>query len=170
MGDAANVLVGADGAVFGAPLGTTLPTDVDDALDVAFADLGFISDAGLVEGISTSTNKIKNWKGDTVRQVQTEHTLTYKFTMIETNEDTDDVYYGSAPSDGIKGEQGTRQSWVFDVFDGDETIRILVPDGQVTERGDVNYRNDQAIAYDVTVTAYPDDSNNKAYHFRTGGS
>lgn len=166
-GTAANVLVGADGGVSGAPLETDLPTTAEDVLDVAFADLGFISDDGLTEAIGRSTSKIKNWKGDTVREVMTEHTLTYTFTMIETNDDTEAAFYGGDPADGISATQGLRQSWVFDVFDGDITIRVVVPDGQVTDTGDVNYKNDQAIAYKVTVTAYPDTGGKKAYHYKT---
>jgi hypothetical protein len=50
--------------------------------------------------------------------------------------------------------------------DGDVDIRIVIPDGQVTERGDVTYANGEAIGYDVTVTAYPDDSGVKAYIYR----
>jgi hypothetical protein len=170
MGDAANVLVGADGGVNFAPSGTTIPTTVEGALDGAFTDLGFVSDDGLTEAIGTSTNQIKNWKGDTVREVQTEHTVTYKFVLIETNDDSEEVFYGDDPANGIEAVQGTRGRWVFDIFDGDIPIRVVVPDGQVTERGDVVYKNDQAIAYDITVTAYPDATNKKAYRYRGTGS
>lgn len=168
MGDAAEVLIGADGGVSFAPAATAIPSTVDEVLNVAFADLGFVSDAGTVEAIGTSSNKIKNWKGDTVREVQTEHTLTYKFVLIQTNADTEDVFYGGDPSAGIEGIQGTRGAWVIDVFDGDEQIRIAIPDGQVTARGDVSYKNDSAIAYEITITCYPDDTAKKAYKYRTG--
>lgn len=171
MGTAANVLVGTNGGAAYAVDGTTLPTTATEALNVAFADLGYISDDGLAEKIGRSTNPIKNWKGDTVRTVQTEHNVSYTFTMIETTDDTEAAYYGSDPSAGISAVQGQRGEWVFDVFDGDVSIRIVVPDGQVTETGDVAYKNDQAIAYQVTVECYPDGSGNKAYKYKDlGGS
>lgn len=170
MGDATKVLVGADGAVMFADAGATLPTGIDDVPDVAFTDLGFVSDAGLKESIGQSTQKIKNWKGDTVREVQTEHTLTYSFTLIETNDDAESAYYGTDPADGVTALQGTRGSWVFDIFDtgseGDTMIRVVVPDGQVTARGDVLYKNDSAVEYELTITAYPDSDDNKAYRYR----
>lgn len=169
MGTAANVLVGVNGGVAFAPTGSTLPETATDVLDAAFNDLGFISDDGLVEKLGTSTNPIKNWKGDTVRRVQTEHALSYKFTMIESTDDTEEAYYGTDPSLGISAVQGQRGCWVADVFDGDISIRIVIPDGQVTERGDVTYKNDEAIAYDITVECYPDEDGNKAYRLKDDG-
>jgi hypothetical protein len=52
--------------------------------------------------------------------------------------------------------------------DGSDLIRIVVPDGQVVERGDVVYKNDTPIGYQVTVTAYPDASGVKAYIYQSG--
>lgn len=171
MGTAANVLVGTNGGIAFAIDGTTLPTNATDVLDVAFADLGYISDDGLSEKIAKSTTPIKNWKGDTVRKVMTEHAVSYTFTMIETNDDSEAAYYGADPADGISAVQGQRGCWVADVFDGDVSIRIVIPDGQVTETGDVAYKNDQAIAYQVTVECYPDDTGAKAYKYKDlGGS
>lgn len=176
MGDADNVRVGADGAVAFAPAGSTLPTAWDDTLDGAFADLGFVSDDGCTETIGASTTDIKNWKGDAVRTVQTEHKLDYKLKLIETTDDTEDIFYGSDPAAGIEGVPGKRGCWVIDVFDGDPDadgvqIRVVIPDGQVTERGDVVYKNDQAIGYEITITCYPDDTAKKAYKYKsTDGS
>lgn len=171
MGTAAEVLVGADGGVSYAEAGTPIPTTPQGALNGAFVDLGFISDDGLTETIGSSSNKIKNWKGDTVREVQTEHNLEYEFTMLQTNADTALAYYGSDPSDGIEGIQGLRGRWVFDVFDGEDILRIVVPDGQVTDRpSPVAYKNSDAAAYRVKVTAYPDDDNKKAFHYSFDGS
>lgn len=170
MGNASDVLIGADGAVSRAPLGTVLPTTVSGTPNAAFNDLGFVSDAGVTEHNGTSTTNIKNWKGDIVRTVQTEHDLTYKLVLIETTENTEETYYNGDPSDGIEGVAGIRESWIIDVFDGNDQVRIVIPDGQVTDRGDVIYKNDQAIAYEVTITCYPDDDSKKAYKYRTAGS
>lgn len=170
MGTAANVLIGANGRILDAPSGTTLVTDATTGLDAAFIDVGYISDDGLTEHLGTTTNKIKNWEGSTVREVQTEHELTYKFVMIETNDESQRIYYGSDPADGIEAVQGVRGSWALEVFDGDVVIRVIVPDGQVTARGDVLYRNDQATAREVTISCYPDDTNKKAYVYRDDGS
>ena len=54
------------GAVFVAPLGTTIPTDATSALDNAFKCCGYISDAGVVNTNTASTTAVKAWGGDTV--------------------------------------------------------------------------------------------------------
>lgn len=170
--NAANALVGVTGAAYSAPAGTTLPTDNSTALTAAFVDLGYISDNGVTEKQATTTTQIKAWGGDTVREVQTDHTLTYQFAMIETKSDSLKAFYGddkvtpgtgSAYSAEISGEQGNRGPWVFEVEDGAHVTRIVVPDGQVTAKGDVVYKSDTVQSYEVTITCYPDTSGNKAY-------
>jgi hypothetical protein len=43
----------------------------------------------------------------------------------------------------------------FDVIDGDYQRRIYLPLAEVTERGDITYKSDELIGYEMTVTAYP---------------
>ena len=47
------------GAVYSAPLGTTLPTDATTALNVAFKALGYISEDGLKNKNSPSSENVK---------------------------------------------------------------------------------------------------------------
>lgn len=168
MGTAANVLVGS-GKIYGAPVGTALPTTETASLNVAFVDLGYISDAGVQQSISKSTTTIKAWGGDVVRKLTTEHDLTYKFEMLETNPDSLEAYYGdqTAPATAvqIKQQAGLRQPWVVHIIDGTNLVRIVIPDGEVIELADVNYSTDSAIAYGVTISAYADGSGVKAYKY-----
>jgi hypothetical protein len=101
MGTAANVLVGAKGKVYGAVTGTTLPTTTAASL-AAFTDLGYVSEDGVVQSLNEDTSEIKAWGGDTVRTVQTGHTLRISaLTFIETNPETLKAYYGSANFDDV---------------------------------------------------------------------
>lgn len=174
---AANVQVGVTGTVNVAPTGTAVPTSTSGALNTAFYDVGYISEDGVTETTGTSTSQIKAWQnGAIVRTVQTEHNYQLKFTMIETNEKSLEVYYGNythgaGAADGsvqVTGTQGYRGAWVVHVIDGTDLRRIVIPDGQVTERDDVSYVNGDATAYGVTIDCYPDTSGVKAYHYFAG--
>ena len=173
---AANVRVGVSGAVYAAPVGTTLPTNEDATLDAAFIDQGFISDDGITEQQARSLSNIIAWQNaSVVRKLQTEHDAMFSFTMIETSDATLETYYGNFEPDGgvvqITPDQLPHRSWVIDIFDGetdgtpDNVIRIVIPDGQVTEQGDVVYSNGDAQGYEVTVTSYEDSSGVKAYKY-----
>lgn len=169
---AGNVMVAGSGAIFHAPTGTTLPTSATTALNAALKEVGYVGDEGVIEAQGTETAKIKAWQnGDTVRTKQTGHDLTYKFTMIETNDETVGLFYGNGTrvSHAVKGTELPHEAYVVDVLDGDDTVRIVIPDGQVTERGEVVYKSDSAIAYPVTITCYPDATGVKAYKYVDGG-
>ena len=74
MANASNVTTGKPkkgGAIFRAPLGSTLPTDATTVLDEAFVGLGYCSDDGLTNENSPETESIKAWGGDTVLTTQT---------------------------------------------------------------------------------------------------
>ena len=168
---AENVRVGVTGAVYVAPAGTTLPTDATTALPVAHEDVGYIHEDGVTETQDTDTNDIMAWQnGATVRKVQTSHDLMYAFTMLETSEVTLREYYGNFTDGGvgddsvvIDGAELPNRVWVLSVLDGDHVLRVVIPDGQVTERGDITYANGEAVGREVTITCYPDVSGNKAY-------
>ena len=55
-------------------------------------------------------------------------------------------------------EQLPSRVWNFDVRDGDKRVRVSVPNGQITELGDVTYGDEDVIAYEVTVDALWDDT------------
>lgn len=174
---AANVKVGVTGSIYKAPTATSLPTTVDEALDGSFNDVGYISEDGVTTATNADTNDIRAWQnGDTVRKVQTSHDFTVAFTMLETNSEALELYYGNftAGPGGdpgvvqVQASQGFRGCFVMNVVDDDQLIRIVLPDAQVSERQDVVYVNGDAISYGVTLTCYADTSGVKAYiYFET---
>lgn len=158
--EASNVRVGNDGRVWSAPLGTALPTTADEALDAAFVDFGYVTEDGVGETPSVDINEIKGWqKGAVVRKVQTKHDIAYDITFLESNAAVLEAYYGNytAGVTEISGDESPHKVWVIDVIDDDKLVRLVLPDGQITDRGAVSYQNGEAIAYPVTVTAYPVD-------------
>jgi hypothetical protein len=188
----ANVLVGAPdrvtGAVMAAPLGTALPTTPIVAPNVAFVDLGYISEDGVTLSQSGSWEKIRDWGGDQVRTFLTDFTATLTWTFLETQDAMLQATYGAANvtvtaatvSTGkytavkLNSIEPTPKSWCFNMADSTlvdvaRTYRIVVPNGQITERGDISFTRNGAIQYAVTLEAYPDATGNSVYLYRSDG-
>lgn len=167
--NAANVSTGkpkVSGAVYRAPLGTTLPTDATTALSSAFVNLGYVSDAGLSNSNEMDVSTIKAWGGVVVYRSLIELTDEFKFTLIESkNEEVLKAVYGTDNVTALTGggvqvdvqsENPEEAVWVFELAlrDGDAR-RIVVPDGAITARDEIVYNDSDAIGYGVTVSAYP---------------
>ena len=172
------------GGVLIAPLATALPTAPSTAPNVAFVSAGYIGEDGVTEGGERSTEKIKAWGGDVVKVVQTEHSLTYQFTFIESlNATVLATLYGAANvtttaatvSTGtihavaITGEVMAQKSFIFEIKDGLAKVRIVIPIGQITEVGEVTYSDADVIGYQVTVECFPNASGIKAYKYLDNG-
>jgi hypothetical protein len=169
-----NVLAGTplvSGGILVGPLATAAPTDATTALAVGFKATGYIGEDGLTETVDRSTDKIRAWGGDTVKVVQSDFSVTYQFTFLETlNTDVLKAVYGddnvtvtaATATAGtlrtvlINGDKLPQKSYVFEVKDDDARIRIYVPKGQVIEVGDVTYNDTDVIGYQVTVEAFKD--------------
>lgn len=157
------------GAIFRAPLGTTLPTDATSALDEAFVCLGYASDSGLSNPNEMDVSVIKAWGGMIVYRSLTELTDEFKTTLIESkNIDVLKAVYGSnnvtttASGDikvEVKAEDPEEAVWVFDMaLRGGKAKRIVIPDGAITARDEITYNDSDPIGYGVTVSAYPDEN------------
>ena len=164
--NADNVRVGGGpgGAVYSAPTGTTLPVDADAPVGAEFVDHGYLSEDGVTEATSRSVETIRAWQNAAVvREIPTEGDVTYSFTMIETTADNVSLFYGDAvdTTDGsvrVRPTQvGDRRAFVIDVIDGEHVIRTVIPNGEVTERGEQVYVSGQAIGYPVTIRGYQDE-------------
>ena len=89
------------GAVWRAPAGSKLPKNAVEALDPAYKSLGYISEDGLINANSPSSEDTSAWGGDTVLSTQGEKPDTFKFTLIEaTNPDALAAVYGD---DNVSG-------------------------------------------------------------------
>jgi hypothetical protein len=162
--DSNNVRSAPSGAVSLGAVGADAPTGAVGAL-TGFTDLGFISDAGVTESRARNTNEINAWQGGTlVRTMVTSGSLTYHFVLIETKKETVQLFYGSPVTAGeddgsviiLPTSTGGRQAFVLDVVDGIYLTRTYIPQGEVTEVGDLVYVNSDPVGYDVTISAYPD--------------
>jgi hypothetical protein len=173
--DAGNVLVAVTGAVWRGDYAATAPTGTSGAPS-AHTDLGYISDAGVEVNLpgTGDASPIKAWQnGTTVRTIRTssEDLPSWTFTMLETNVDTVELYFGVTVTSGVSEGSFTYTvedrdpfSLVVDVVDGSELIRDYVPKAVVTGVEAHTLANTDAIAYRVTVEGELDPDAN--YNFK----
>lgn len=169
------------GAIYRAPLGTTLPTTATETLNEAFKSMGYVSADGVVNSSKFSTGVIRAWGGDVVLVTQNEFNDTFKFTMIEAlNKDVVSSVRGSANvsgslTDGIAVEVNAdlqeEAAWVIDmILRGRVAERMVIPDGMISDMDDITYKDDSAIGYGVTLTGIPDSNGNTHYEYIKGPS
>lgn len=160
--NSAEVDVAVTGAVAFAATTETPPTDAETPLNGDWRDVGYLSQDGVVEARDRSTNNIVGWQNsDILRVATTESSITVQFTMVQTNLDTLELFYG-APVDPVDGsieivprESGGRRSLVVDYVDGDKFTRLYLPSAEVTEVEGPTLVAGDAVGYGVTVTGYP---------------
>jgi hypothetical protein len=157
------VAVAPTGKIYRAPLGSTVPVTPTEEWTADWAELGWIGEDGFEEDPNDDTKEIKAWQhGTTVRRLITGSTHNFKFKAIESNAVTLELYHKGSTietADGVhtlKVMTPSPERWMFgfDVIDGDNHLRIIIEDGEVAERSAIAYKNDEAIGYEFTVTAY----------------
>lgn len=178
MADAKNVTTSKPkigGAVYRAPLGTTLPTDATTALEKAFVCLGYISEDGLTNSNSPDSDKIKAFGGDTVHTYQKEKSDAFQFKLIEAlNPDVLKTVYGD---DNVTGDLKTGltvkansnatedKAWVVELILNGVLKRVVIPQAKITEIDDIVYADEEALGYDITITATADTGGNTHYEY-----
>ena len=178
MATATNVSVGKPavaGAVFAAPKGTTLPTTADGALDGAFNELGFVSEDGVTNSNSADSESVKDWGGQTVLVINTSKEDTFTLTLIESlNAEVLKTVYGASNvsvggesiSVTVNANAATEKAFVIDMaLTGGALKRIVIPCGRISELGEITYKDNEPIGYEITITALPDSSGNNHYEY-----
>lgn len=164
------------GAVYVAPIGTTLPTNATAALDEAFVNLGYCSEDGMTNSMAIKSEEIKAWGGDTVLRAQTSFDDTFGLTLIETLRlDVLKTVFGSDNVSGalntgisVAVNGGERQNfcWVVDtILTGNVLRRFVVPIGKITEIAEITYKDNEAIGYGLTIGSVNDTAGNTHYEY-----
>lgn len=179
MSDAKNVSTAKPkigGAVYSAPLGTVLPKNALTVLSEEFKSLGYISEDGLTNSNTPSSENIKAWGGDIVANVQTEKEDSFSYTLIEPmNIDVLKEVYGTS---NVTGDLDTGITITANSKELEEHVliiemvlkagvlkRIVIPSGKISEIGEISYVDEDAIGFETTVQAIPDLDGNTHYEY-----
>lgn len=164
------------GAVSVAATTATLPTATGTSLGSGWANLGYISEDGLTNNNTPESDTVKAWGGDIVLTPMTGKEDTFSFTLIEAiNTDVLGVIYGSANVSGAlatgitvnaKAAEMDAHAWVVDmVLRNSVAKRIVIPNGVISEVGEITYADGEAVGYEITVTAFPNSSGVTHYEY-----
>ncbi len=164
------------GSVHVGALGTTLPEDAVSELATELKSLGYISEDGVKNENTPSTEQVKAWGGDVVLNTQTEKKDNVGFKLIEgLNVEVLKTVYGDENvtgdlESGIVVKSGTGElsdkSYVIDMILKDGVLkRIVIPRGSLVEISEITYKDSEPIGYEVTIAALPDSKGYTHYEY-----
>lgn len=174
--NAKNVIVAkpkVTGGILVAPVGTALPVDETTALDPLFKAVGYSADSGVTRTEKHNTNIILAWGGDVIAVAQKSYEATAKLVLEEyLNPVTQALLYGatnviSTPATASTGNKlaikvtadlSPHNTIVIEMRSGLAAIRIVFPDAQITEAGDVIYNDGVTASRPITLMLFPDSS------------
>lgn len=163
-----------------------IPTTPSATLSADYKCLGYVSEDGLKNNIEKEFEDIKAWGGDTVYTVESSQDDKFQFTLLEVlNEDVLKAVFvdsnvtvtdatTTAPKSiavNVNSTQTPECVWVIDmIMRGNNPKRIVIPYGKVVTIGEITYKDDEAVGYDVTIAATPDENGNTHYEYMTVGT
>lgn len=170
------------GGIWVAPVGTTLPSNATASLNSAFVSLGYVSEDGLTNSDSPTSESVKAWGGDIIATLNTGVEDTFSFKLVEAMKlDVLKTVFGSSNVSGaslaagiaIQANAGDRPyySWVVEMVLKDNVIkRIVIPEAKITEIGEIAYKDGEISGYELTINAIPDSGGNTHYEYLYGAS
>lgn len=164
------------GAVFSAPIGTTLPVSANEELAEAFENLGYVSEDGLTNATEIDSEPIRAWGGDTVATAFNGKTDQYSFKLIEALRievlkevfGKDNVTGDLATGIKVKSNQAELEDHVVvidQIFRGGVLSRHVLPRAKVSAVDDIVYADGELVGFSVTLDAFPDEEGNTHYQY-----
>lgn len=162
------------GYVYSAASSETAPTDISTVLSANFHNLGFISEDGITESIETDSENMVDMNGDTVFVSSSSRTETVTLTLIEVKEAALKEIYGQSmvttTTGAITVKHGTHTNsgriYVFELVlrDG-RRWRQVIPNGQVTEIGEMKLASGELAGREITITCNVDSNGVSVYDY-----
>lgn len=163
------------GGVFRAPIGTTVPTSYDEALDAAFVALGYVGEDGVSKAEENESDDKIAWGGDAVTDLPGTHSVTYSGTFLESRNanllkalrgDENVIVDETTGAITVKGnaKRPPRAVYVIDT----DSVREVIPSGQIRISGDTVFVHNDTIEYPAEWKAYPNADGDKFFTYYPG--
>lgn len=171
------------GSVYIGSSAAAAPADATTELGTGWTPLGYVGEDGVTNENSPETDSKKAWGGDIVLKLQSEKPDTFTFKLISSLDlDVLKAVYGDGNvtgtlADGITvtatGEELPEKQWVIDMVMRDNAVkRIYIPSGSISEIGEIVYKDDEEVGYELTIMAMPgsDGATHKEFIKRAAGT
>lgn len=162
------------GYIFSAPVGTTLPTDIETTLESAFKCLGFISEDGYVETVEEDSNDLVDMNGDLMDSTNSNRVESAQVTFAEIKAETLKRQYGDAnvtDTNGIitvkhNSDSHPTFAYVLElVLKNGRRWRKVVPMGQSSELDDLTIASSELCQRALTIKYLTDADGNTCYDY-----
>jgi hypothetical protein len=168
------VIVGASGRIYVAPVGTTLPTTPTSNLDPAFVDLGYTSEDGVTISFAKNSEDINVWQSAfPVRKIGTGFEASASFTLRQWNAETIALAFGG----GTVAETSTgvytytppdvsdidERCAVIEWADGNRSYRWVIARCTVSEGVETNLVRSGAADLPITLAVLGADNEDPWY-------
>lgn len=167
-----DVLLGAGlatGMFYHAPEGTTFPTYPTETLAAAWELVGDVSIDGVTLALNKSAENVKNWAGEIVRIILTEHDETVQAPIIDTTQEVLETVlgasnvsttaasnaHGALVTADLSGGLPDPECYLFVMKDGDNTLAIYCT-GQIQAMENITFAPGEPIKWTPTITALED--------------
>lgn len=153
----------------------TLPTNASSVLPVGANEVGAISEDGISEATSQDRTDVFIWQNNALaRRIPGQATKVFTFSAAETNLQTLSVQYTTSSTitqtvEGVsisEAPPGTDiRPWVLHGIDGTRALRLVIPNGEVTNRGDVVWSAGGITVFNWELSAYVDTNGFWCYRY-----
>lgn len=172
------------GGLWYAPFGTPLPTDVDEPLNAAFKNLGFISADGVSVKIDSSTNPIEVWGGDEIGALRDKFSIEYSCSLFQVlSPEVNAAIFGAnnVTTAAATATAGARMkvlinsrlpkkcSLVLDSVYEDKLIRQVAQVAQLSELGDIKFVHNEPMAFEPTFKVLKGTDGNHVVQYSDDG-
>lgn len=160
--DSSQIRVAGSGALWKAPLGTTLPTDSTTAWGAGFVNLGYEED-GFTLTQDYKTNEVTGWQSlEPLRLIATALTRKFAFGALQSNKDTVALAWGGATitpatagayTMAIPDTQPLDFILGIDWNDGATSQRIILQHAALATLPTIKFTKADAVKYPLEVQA-----------------